>query len=172
MSDLTEPPIARVDVVRETLHGITLEDPYRWMETEGEEFHHWLDGQARHAREHLDALAHRSGLLTRIRELGSALTRYFGLAMAGERVFAPVREPDTLVPVLAGLLDLQHRREPRDELSDRAADNPDRTVKRPYERPPRHQHASGLANTTEKSIRSFGFGALHPGVRTSSGRFT
>lgn len=100
MSDLTEPPIARVDVVRENLHGITLEDPYRWMETEGEEFHHWLDDQARHAREHLDALPDRAGLLTRIRELGSALTRYFGLAMAAGRVFALVREPDARVPVL------------------------------------------------------------------------
>ncbi|NUW39778.1 hypothetical protein HT134_06475 [Nonomuraea rhodomycinica] len=100
MSDITEPPIARVDVVRETLHGITIEDPYRWMETEGEEFRHWLDGQARHAREHLDALPHRAGLLTRIRELGSALTRYFGLAMAADKVFALVREPDARVPVL------------------------------------------------------------------------
>ncbi|MEV4250366.1 prolyl oligopeptidase family serine peptidase [Streptosporangium canum] len=100
MSDITEPPIARVDVVRETLHGITLEDPHRWMETEGEEFHHWLDGQARHAREHLDALPHRAGLLTRIRELGGAFTRHFGLAMAADRVFALVREPDARVPVL------------------------------------------------------------------------
>ncbi|WP_240973036.1 hypothetical protein [Nonomuraea composti] len=100
MSDITEPPIARVDVVRETLHGITLEDPYRWMEAGGEEFHRWLDGQARHAREHLDALPHRSGLLARIRELGGALMRYFGLAMAAGRVFALVREPGARVPVL------------------------------------------------------------------------
>ncbi|MFG2077071.1 hypothetical protein [Nonomuraea maritima] len=100
MRDSTELAIARVDVVREMLHGITLEDPYRWMETEGEEFHHWLDGQARHAREYLDALPHRAGLLTRIRELGSALTQFHGLAMAADKVFALVREPDARVPVL------------------------------------------------------------------------
>ncbi|AQZ63345.1 hypothetical protein BKM31_19440 [[Actinomadura] parvosata subsp. kistnae] len=89
-----------MDVVRETLHGITLEDPYRWMEAGGEEFHRWLAGQARHAREHLDALPHHSGLLARIRELGGALTRYFGLGMAAGKVFALVREPDARVPLL------------------------------------------------------------------------
>ncbi|MEV2273403.1 hypothetical protein [Nonomuraea africana] len=74
MSKVTGPPIARVDVVRDTLHGITIEDAYRWMEVGGEEFRHWLDGQARHARQELDALPHRPGLLARIRELGGALT--------------------------------------------------------------------------------------------------
>ncbi|AWS44621.1 hypothetical protein DKM19_28080 [Streptosporangium sp. 'caverna'] len=42
-----------MDVVRDVHHGITLDDAYRWMETDGEEFHRWL---ARHAREQLDAL--------------------------------------------------------------------------------------------------------------------
>ncbi|MEV4566122.1 hypothetical protein AB0K12_20365 [Nonomuraea sp. NPDC049419] len=56
MSDLTDPPIAWVDVAREILHGIALVDPYRWTEAGGEESHHWLDGQARPARAHLDAL--------------------------------------------------------------------------------------------------------------------
>ncbi|WP_371778087.1 hypothetical protein [Streptosporangium subroseum] len=67
MSDITGPPIARVDVVRDVHHGITLDDAYRWMETDGEEFHRWLDGQAGHAREQLDTLPRREELLTRIR---------------------------------------------------------------------------------------------------------
>lgn len=98
MSDI--PPIARVDVVREVLHGVTLDDPYRWMEAGGEEFDHWLDGQARHAREHLDGLPGREELLARIRELGGALAQYASFVPAGERLFCLAHEPGARVPVL------------------------------------------------------------------------
>ncbi|MET8862783.1 prolyl oligopeptidase family serine peptidase [Nonomuraea sp. NPDC004580] len=98
MSDI--PPIARVDVVRDVLHGVTLDDPYRWMEAGGEEFDHWLDGQARHAREHLDGLPGREELLARIRELGAAHAQYASFTPAAERLFYLAREPAARVPVL------------------------------------------------------------------------
>jgi prolyl oligopeptidase len=44
MSDISGPLIARVDVVRDVHHGITLDDACRQMEANGEEFHRWLDG--------------------------------------------------------------------------------------------------------------------------------
>ncbi|GAA3466152.1 prolyl oligopeptidase family serine peptidase [Nonomuraea roseola] len=100
MSDLTGPPIARVDVVRDVHHGITLDDAYRWMEADGEEFHRWLDGQASHAREQLDTLPRREELLTRIRELGGALPQYSRFTPAGDSIFYLAREPDARVPVL------------------------------------------------------------------------
>ena len=59
--------MARVELVRDTRFGTALEDPYRWMEQEGEEFHRWLEGQAGYARSVLDA-----SLAARPCERGSA----------------------------------------------------------------------------------------------------
>jgi prolyl oligopeptidase len=53
-------------MVRDAHFGTTLEDPYRWMEQEGEEFHRWLEGQAAYARSVLDILPRRTSLLARI----------------------------------------------------------------------------------------------------------
>jgi prolyl oligopeptidase len=63
----SSPPIARVEVVRDIHFGTTLEDPYRWMEQEGQEFRRWLEGQTTYARSVLDALPRRASLLGRIR---------------------------------------------------------------------------------------------------------
>lgn len=100
MSGISSPPIARVDVVRDVHHGVTIDDPYRWMEADGEEFHHWLDGQAEHARERLDALPGREELLGRIRELGGALAQCSSFTPVGDSVLSLVREPDARVAVL------------------------------------------------------------------------
>jgi prolyl oligopeptidase len=96
----SSPPVARVEMVRDTGFGTTLEDPYRWMEQEGEEFLRWLEGQAAYARSMLDALPRRTSLLARIRSLGGALPQISGLSMAGERIFYLWREADVRVPVL------------------------------------------------------------------------
>lgn len=96
----SSPPVARVDMVRDTGFRTTLEDPYRWMEQEVEEFLRWLEGQARHARSVLDAPPRRASLLARIRSLGGALPQISSLSMAGERIFYLWREADARVPVL------------------------------------------------------------------------
>jgi prolyl oligopeptidase len=96
----SSPLVARVDMVRDNHFDTTLEDSYRWMEQEGEEFHRWLEEQAAHARSVLDALPRRASLLARIRSLGGALPQISGLSMAGERIFYLWREADARVPVL------------------------------------------------------------------------
>lgn len=96
----SSPPIARVEVVRDTHFGTTLEDPYRWMEREGQEFHRWLEGQTAYARSVLDALPRRASVLARIRSLSGAAPQISGLSMAGERIFYLWREADARVPVL------------------------------------------------------------------------
>ncbi|HET9919984.1 MAG TPA: prolyl oligopeptidase family serine peptidase [Ktedonobacteraceae bacterium] len=66
-------PVARVDVVRDTYFGTTIEDPYRWMEDwKGEEFQAWVKEQAAYTRAYLDALPGRDSLLAQITELTNA----------------------------------------------------------------------------------------------------
>jgi prolyl oligopeptidase len=77
------PPVARVDVVREERFGIALADPYRWMEDgERDEMRDWLSGQAAYAGSVLAGLPGRDALLARVTELtaGSARTPAFKLA--------------------------------------------------------------------------------------------
>lgn len=96
-----QPPRARVETVRDTYFGLTIDDPYRWMEEETGEFDSWLEGQATYARAVLDALPGRAEMVARLRELriGRGVRRY-GIAVAGNRVFALREEPGVAVPVL------------------------------------------------------------------------
>jgi prolyl oligopeptidase len=96
----SNPPAARAEMVRDTYFGITIEDPYRWMEQESQEFRRWLEGQARHARTVLDALPCRASLRAQIRSLGGVVPQISALRLAGERVFYLWREADARVPVL------------------------------------------------------------------------
>ncbi|HEY0804619.1 MAG TPA: prolyl oligopeptidase family serine peptidase [Pseudonocardiaceae bacterium] len=93
-------PVARVDVVRETLFGTALADPYRWMEEDGAEFGDWTAGQAQYADEYLQGLPGRSELLARVAELTASAVTSSGFAMAGDRVFLLRQDVDADVPVL------------------------------------------------------------------------
>ncbi len=64
------PPRAEIRPVTETHFGVTLTDPYRWMEQPGSsELDALLRAETEHARRLLDALPQRAALLTRLREL-------------------------------------------------------------------------------------------------------
>ena len=63
-------PVARIEVVRDTYFGETLEDPYRWMENDKDrDWLPFLKGQNEHARAILDALPGRAALLARIQRV-------------------------------------------------------------------------------------------------------
>lgn len=88
-------PVARVEVIRDTYFGTTIEDPYRWMEDwQGQEFLSWLAGQAAYTREYLDALPERAALLKRITELTNASPDISSLEIAGGRTFYLRRDPN------------------------------------------------------------------------------
>ncbi|GGP25259.1 prolyl oligopeptidase [Silvimonas amylolytica] len=54
----------------ETLWGVQITDPYRWMEnTDSPEWQHWLKGQGQYARQVLDGIPGRAALARRMSEL-------------------------------------------------------------------------------------------------------
>ena len=66
-------PVATVKEVSETLHGVTLKDPYRYMENlRDPAVQDWFKGQGEYTRGVLDRIAVRDGLERRITELTAA----------------------------------------------------------------------------------------------------
>ena len=94
-------PGARVEAARDTIFGIELADPYRWMEQDGPEFREWIAGQAAYADRYLAGLPGRAELLARITELTASGVTAVGFAVAGPRVFCLRQDREATVPVLA-----------------------------------------------------------------------
>ena len=68
--DIPEPPEAKVDVVLETIHGIEIRDPYRYMENlENSSVIEWMRAQNDYAREVLSKIPGRDELKAQIKEI-------------------------------------------------------------------------------------------------------
>jgi prolyl oligopeptidase len=93
-------PVARVEVVRETHFGVSVDDPYRWMEEPSAEYDSWLVGQAACAGQFLDGLPQRKALLERIGQLRRGEPGLRTLVVAGGLVFALREAPRAGVAVL------------------------------------------------------------------------
>ncbi|HEY8775423.1 MAG TPA: prolyl oligopeptidase family serine peptidase [Gaiellaceae bacterium] len=94
-------PAARTEVVRDTYFGVTVEDPYRWLEEIGsDEVRAWLDAQARHARSVLETLPHRAALRGRIAELPSGTPALSEFRVAAGAVFCLGQDADADVAAL------------------------------------------------------------------------
>jgi prolyl oligopeptidase len=97
----TGPPVAPVREVRETIHGVEVVDPYRWMEEAASaETRAFLEAQDAHARAQLSRLPGREALLARIRELSAATVAISSLSMANGKVFYLKLAPGRATPVL------------------------------------------------------------------------
>lgn len=98
-------PIAREEVVHDTYYGVTVEDPYRWMEDwKGEELQNWLKAQAAYSRSYLEALPTRETLLKRITELSATNTQLHSMQVAGGHAFYLRRDlGDNLTKLLVRL---------------------------------------------------------------------
>ncbi len=63
-------PLTRADLVKETLHGVELVDPYRWLEDqESHETRQWIEEQNRYAEAMLGKLPGRDAIRARLTEL-------------------------------------------------------------------------------------------------------
>jgi len=64
------PPATRRGDVQETLHGVTVSDPYRWLEDQDSaETRAWINAQNEYTHKLLDSLPGRAGLERRVSEL-------------------------------------------------------------------------------------------------------
>lgn len=95
------PATREVDTV-EHAFGLTMPDPYRWMEGEDNaEFRAWLSAQGAASRRHLDALPTLGGWRERLAAIAGASTRHGSHRQVGQRLFflrAPAgREPMLMV---------------------------------------------------------------------------
>jgi prolyl oligopeptidase len=59
-SQQAQPPKTRVDAVTETIHGVRITDPYRWLEDQDSpETRAWIDAETKYTRAVLDQLSNR-----------------------------------------------------------------------------------------------------------------
>lgn len=100
------PLTARRPVV-DTYHGVTVEDPYRWLENVADpEVDTWIRAQNAHTRAILDAWPGREALRARVTELMmSGSVAYGGVQAAGGRLFAVKRQPPLEQLLLVSLAD-------------------------------------------------------------------
>jgi prolyl oligopeptidase len=69
-SQMTAPPVARQDGVKEVIHGVEIEDPYRWLEDQDSpETRSWIDAENAYSHSVLDKLPGRAGIHQRLIEL-------------------------------------------------------------------------------------------------------
>jgi prolyl oligopeptidase len=65
-----KPPVTRQDNFRETIHGVEIVDPYRWLEDQqSTETRQWIDAQNQYTHALLDALPSRPLIQKRLAEL-------------------------------------------------------------------------------------------------------
>jgi prolyl oligopeptidase len=97
---LPSPPPARVDNVKEVLHGVTFADPYRWLEDQkAPETRAWIDAQNAYAHALLDPLPGREAIRERLGALSRQDAQWAPTERAGRYFILRRRAGDDL-PVL------------------------------------------------------------------------
>jgi prolyl oligopeptidase len=92
------PPFSAVEPVTEVLHGVSVTDPYRWLEEQDSpRTRRWIEEQTQYARCYLDNLPGRQTIRKRIREF-LAVETYDSVQKAGNRYFFRKRLPDQEQP--------------------------------------------------------------------------
>src|SRR5208283_3714402 len=95
---MTSVPRSTVETVTETLHGVPVTDPYRWLEDQDSpRTRAWIEAQTCYARGYLDRIAGRERIRERIREF-LAVETYDSLQKNGSRYFFRKRLPDQEQP--------------------------------------------------------------------------
>jgi prolyl oligopeptidase len=94
------PPFSAIEPVTEVLHGVSVTDPYRWLEDQDSpRTRRWIEEQRRFARACLDHFPGRDRVRQRIREF-LAVETYDSLQKAGSRYFFRKRLADQEQPCI------------------------------------------------------------------------
>ncbi len=94
------PPPTPIELVNDVIHGVTIADPYRWLEDQNSpQTRQWVEEQTRYARSYLDHIPGRERIRERIREF-LAVETYDSLQKAGQRYFFRKRLPDQEQPCI------------------------------------------------------------------------
>jgi len=94
------PPATRRDDVKETLHGVDIVDPYRWLEDQnGPETRAWIAAQNKYAHSLLDSLPTRGSIRERLTALSRQDAQWAPTERAG-RYFTQRRRAADDLPVL------------------------------------------------------------------------
>lgn len=101
MPELTwTPPFSPIEPVNEVLHGVSVTDPYRWLEDQDAlRTRRWIAEQRTFARAYLDQLPGRERIRKRIREFLEVET-YDSLQRSGSRYFFRKRLADQEQPCI------------------------------------------------------------------------
>ncbi|MGB2678026.1 MAG: prolyl oligopeptidase family serine peptidase [Candidatus Acidiferrum sp.] len=101
MSQLTVSlPCSTADPVTEIFHGVSVTDPYRWLEDQDSpRTRTWIEEQTRYARSYLDNIPGRERIRKRVREF-LAVETYDSLQIAGGCYFFRKRLPDQEQPCI------------------------------------------------------------------------
>jgi prolyl oligopeptidase len=87
------PPHSSIEAVTEILHGVSVTDPYRWLEDQDSpRTREWISAQTLYARAYLGSIPHRERIKHRIRELLDIET-YDLLQKVDHRYFFRKRSP-------------------------------------------------------------------------------
>ncbi len=97
------PPATPKSDVSDSYYGITIRDPYRWLEkTDDGKVHEWSLAQDARTRRYLDALPQREPIFQQLMAQFSATSSsYFGLYAVGDRIFAYYNQPPHQQPMIA-----------------------------------------------------------------------
>jgi prolyl oligopeptidase len=94
------PPLTAIEPVTDILHGVSIVDPYRWLENQDSpRTREWLGQQTRYARAYLDNIPGRRRIRERITEF-LAVETYDSLQKVGNRYFFRKRLPDQEQPCI------------------------------------------------------------------------
>lgn len=91
---MSPPPQSEVAAVTDMLHGISVTDPYRWLEApDSPRTRNWIQAQSNYSRSYLNAIPSRNRVRNRVQEFLSVHS-YDSLLIAGDRYFFRKRSPD------------------------------------------------------------------------------